>query len=255
MDDRLRLIRDGNGAGEHRFVAPGLFLSFHLGHFLTLEQLTTDGLWSGRCLYGDVKVMLLGEDRTFRHGRPCRFAHFSLDNVRLERYGVPAATLRPHTLLRDPPLRHLVEALLAETATGSTCRLFEDSVVLAIVARLSALNGRNMPPVRRGLGTIKLKRALDLIEGRLAGNISIDELAAAVDMSPSHFSALFTASMGEPPHRYQTRRRVESARDLLLAGSTPANAALAVGFYDQSHLSRHLRRVLGISPSAIRKFR
>jgi AraC-like DNA-binding protein len=45
---------------------------------------------------------------------------------------------------------------------------------------------------------------------------------------------------------------VERARELLVAGVDPSHAAVAVGFYDHSHLARHMRRLLGISPSVLR---
>jgi AraC-like DNA-binding protein len=93
-----------------------------------------------------------------------------------------------------------------------------------------------------------LHRALELIDAKLEDDLSVAALAQACGLSASHFAALFKASAGEPPHRYQTRRRVERARELLLAGESPAAAALAVGFCDQSHLARHMRRVTGHSP-------
>ena len=45
--------------------------------------------------------------------------------------------------------------------------------------------------------------------------------------------------------------RVERARQMLERGADPAAAALAVAFYDQSHLSRHMRRFLGVTPGEI----
>ena len=45
-----------------------------------------------------------------------------------------------------------------------------------------------------------------------------------------------------------TSRRIDLARRLLLDGMPPSLAAAEAGFYDQSHLSRHFRHVLGTSP-------
>jgi len=47
-----------------------------------------------------------------------------------------------------------------------------------------------------------------------------------------------------------TGRRVERARALLLDGQRPAEVAAAVGFYDQSHLTRYFKRYLGTAPSS-----
>jgi AraC-like DNA-binding protein len=50
------------------------------------------------------------------------------------------------------------------------------------------------------------------------------------------------------PHQYLTSRRIDLARRLLLDGVPPALAAAEAGFYDQPHLNRHFRHILGTSP-------
>jgi len=250
MVHQLRLIRDRNDAGEFPVVASGLFLSFQLSHSLDLELRTSDALWSGRSIRGDMKVMLPGEPRTFRHDKPARFAHITIPEPLLADLGGSASRLRPHVILSDAPLRHLLEAWLGETrAEGSTSQLFAEGALQAMLARLLTLNGQREAVPRSRLSKQLLKRALDLIEAKLDEDLSVAMLAHACGLSASHFTALFKASAGEPPHRYQTRRRVERARELLLVGASPAVAAVAVGFCDQSHLARHMRRLTGHSPS------
>jgi AraC family transcriptional regulator len=245
----LRLICDRNEGGEFTFTAPGLYLSFHLGQLLELEQRTSDALWAGRSFRGDVKVMLPGESRTFRHRLPARFAHLTVPPKFLAELGTVPEALRPHVILKDAPLRHLMDALLAEsTAEHPTSRLFAESMAQAIVARLVSLNGGSSREPRSRMPAALFKRALELIEAELSRDLSVPELAQACGLSPSHFTALFKASAGEPPHRYQTRRRVERARELLQGGDSPASAAVAVGFCDQSHLGRHMRRLTGHGP-------
>ena len=56
--------------------------------------------------------------------------------------------------------------------------------------------------------------------------------------------------MGIPPHRYLTGRRLDRARRMLLAGRRPAEVAVEVGFHDQAHLTRHFKRMLGVTPGA-----
>jgi AraC family transcriptional regulator len=253
MIELPRLIRAHNPGGEFPFKAKDLYLSFHLGQSLKLEMRTSDALWSGRSLRGDVKVMLPGEDRTFRHVQGADFAHIAISPALLASFGVEQRRLRPHVILRDRPLRHLFEALLAESEDDSATRLFAEAAAHAIVARLAALNGRPRPEPGRRLPAHLLQRALELLETRLDAELSIAELASACALSASHFSALFKASVGEPPHRYHVRRRVERARELLLLGATPATAAHAVGFFDQSHLARHMRRLIGQSPRQLQR--
>jgi AraC family transcriptional regulator len=253
MNDLPRLIRAHHPGGEFPFKAKDLYLSFHLGQSLKLEMRTSDALWSGRSLRGDVKVMLPGEDRTFRHAQSADFAHIAISPALIATFGVEPRRLRPHVILRDRPLLHLFEALLAESEDDSATRLFAEGAALAIVARLTALNGQAQTEPARRLPPHLLQRALELLEARLDAELSIAELASACALSASHFSALFKASVGEPPHRYHVRRRVERARELLLLGATPATAAHAVGFFDQSHLARHMRRLIGRSPRQLQR--
>jgi AraC-like DNA-binding protein len=79
-------------------------------------------------------------------------------------------------------------------------------------------------------------------------NVSLSELAALVDLSPFHLLRLFRDQVGLPPHEYVTHLRVARARDLLRAGCPLAQVAAAVGFADQSHLNRHFRRIVGVTP-------
>jgi AraC family transcriptional regulator len=244
-----QLIRDRNAGGEFPFVARGVFLSFQLSPALDLELRAADSLWSGRSFRGDIKVMLPGEARTFRHKKAASFAHVTIPQPLLESLDGSLRRLRPHVIVSDLPLRHLMEAWLGESEGGGpTSQLFAEGMVQALLARLAALNGQREPVLRRRMPGQLFKRALELIDARLEDDLSVAALAQACGLSASHFTALFKASAGEPPHRYQTRRRVERARELLIAGESPAAAALAVGFCDQSHLGRHMRRVTGHSP-------
>ena len=54
--------------------------------------------------------------------------------------------------------------------------------------------------------------------------------------------------MGLTPHAYLNHIRVLRARDLLRQGCPIAQAAVNVGFVDQSHLHRHFKRIVGVTP-------
>jgi AraC family transcriptional regulator len=77
-----------------------------------------------------------------------------------------------------------------------------------------------------------------------------------VHLSPFHLARLFKQRLGVSPHRYLVQVRVDNARWLLSAGSgarSLAEIASAVGFADQSHLTRHFKRVTGMTPSQMRR--
>jgi AraC family transcriptional regulator len=73
-------------------------------------------------------------------------------------------------------------------------------------------------------------------------------------MSPHHFARSFKATTGLTPHRYMIHRRVEWAKSLISdTDLTVAEVAAAVGFSNPSHLAHHVRRLLGVSPGALRR--
>jgi transcriptional regulator GlxA family with amidase domain len=100
-----------------------------------------------------------------------------------------------------------------------------------------------------------LRRLQEYIDSHLSEAIELEGLAALAGLSLHHFARAFKTSAGVPPHAYVLRRRVDKARDLLISTDHPvADIALAAGFSDQSHLSRHFRQSVGVSPSAFRRF-
>jgi AraC-like DNA-binding protein len=76
-----------------------------------------------------------------------------------------------------------------------------------------------------------------------------DELSAIAGLSPFHLVRSFTRRFGLPPHAYQIHVRVERARALLTTGMPPVQVASSVGFADQSHFTRHFRRINNVTPA------
>nr|WP_254615125.1 helix-turn-helix transcriptional regulator [Burkholderia pyrrocinia] len=98
-------------------------------------------------------------------------------------------------------------------------------------------------PVSRAIGG-----ALRVIETSFAQPLGLAALAAAAGLSVSRFAARFRSEVGVSPHRYLCLVRIRCAQELLRAGLPPSVVATEVGFFDQSHLCRHFRRVLGRTP-------
>jgi AraC family transcriptional regulator len=97
--------------------------------------------------------------------------------------------------------------------------------------------------------------ALRFLQSRYASEITLNDLAEAVHLSPFHLARLFKQETGASPHQYLIELRVNAARALLDAGSgqrSLAQVASAVGFADQSHLTRHFKRRFGVSPRHLR---
>jgi AraC family transcriptional regulator len=155
----------------------------------------------------------------------------------------------------DAVLAHFAKiARAAVDPAGPATSLFLESMLLVVTRHLgSRFAGLDTPalPVRGGLARWQELRAKDYIEAHLASNVSLLDLAAECQLSPSHFGRAFKRSTGTTPHRWLVERRLARARHLLLrSDQTLAEIAQACGFADQSHLAREFRRMEGAGPSA-----
>lgn len=100
----------------------------------------------------------------------------------------------------------------------------------------------------------RVRRALDIIENRYATPLSVDRLAEAVNLSPSHFAHLFRRETGDSPIRCVEAVRLERARLLLLRTDRRIREIAAdVGFEDPYYFSTRFARRYGRSPSAWRR--
>jgi AraC-like DNA-binding protein len=106
---------------------------------------------------------------------------------------------------------------------------------------------------RRASADIAVRRARDLLHDRLADNVSLDDLATASGLGRFHLARQFRAVFGLPPHAYQTHVRVARAAALIRHGMPLVQVALETGFVDQSHLTRHFTRTVGVSPGRYRQ--
>ena len=103
-----------------------------------------------------------------------------------------------------------------------------------------------------GLEPRAVSLAKELLAARLGEPPSLEELAAAVNLSPFHFARVFRRATGLPPHAWLQQRRLEQARALLRDGCAPLSVALQLGFADQSHLTRQFKQVYGVGPGEYR---
>jgi AraC family transcriptional regulator len=105
----------------------------------------------------------------------------------------------------------------------------------------------------RGLSKQRLQHTLDYIQAHLDEKLSLEEIAAELNLSIYYFCELFTQSMGIPPYKYVLQQRVERAK-LLLKQSKKSLTEIAFecGFAHQSHLNRHFRKLTGVTPKQYR---
>lgn len=95
-------------------------------------------------------------------------------------------------------------------------------------------------------------RLRELLDERVVEGMELREASGLIGAHPAHLVRAFSAAYGIAPHQYLTSLRVGRARRLLLEGQTPSEVAVATGFYDQSHLTRHFRKLVGVPPGRYR---
>ncbi|HEY4491998.1 MAG TPA: helix-turn-helix transcriptional regulator, partial [Acidobacteriota bacterium] len=79
-------------------------------------------------------------------------------------------------------------------------------------------------------------------------NISLSQLTSLTNLDRFYLLRVFANQVGVPPHEFQTQIRIAHARELIRRGHPICDAALRTGFFDQSHLSRHFKRIVGMTP-------
>jgi transcriptional regulator of acetoin/glycerol metabolism/AraC-like DNA-binding protein len=109
------------------------------------------------------------------------------------------------------------------------------------------------PQAHGGLSPAAMRRVREYVDAHLGASMDLAMLAGIAGVSIHHFARGFKQSAGVTPHHYLVQKRVERARDLLAQTDLPmSEIAYAVGFSDQSHLARHFRQMLGVTPGQFR---
>ncbi|MFJ8107527.1 AraC family transcriptional regulator [Streptomyces sp. NPDC096132] len=156
--------------------------------------------------------------------------------------------------LRDPVLRQRVGQLHSALVRPGD-ELEADSRLTLIGERLrDHLRHPAGADVRAPRPDPALARRLrELLDASVVQGIGLEEAARVVQAHPAHLVRAFSGAYGIAPHQYLTARRVDRARRLLLGGVPPGEVAVAAGFYDQAHLTRHFRKLVGVTPGRYRR--
>ncbi len=187
----------------------------------------------------------------------CAFDDSLLSAVREELDGPLPLPVSSRSGLHDHAVSEILNLLFAEVESGGASgTLYAESLAHALAVRFLFL-GEHLPTQSRSTAILpqrKLRNIQDLIESRLAADLTLQELAAEIGYSRSHFLRMFRATTGMTPHRYVLKRRVERARQLLeQVELSIAEVAFSCGFSSQAHLTVAFRNEFGITPAEYRR--
>jgi AraC-like DNA-binding protein len=213
---------------ERRLIRPGQLVAWdfsnaHAGTAVDAQP------WSARLMVVEgADLAALGGDEEDN-----LLANISFPEPVVADPGLASAFLRLHVALEKPTTRLERDQRLAEW-------------LRALIERSSAVRLPRSPLNPRDDRALRL--ACDYLGARPERNVGLDELAAAAGIGKFRLTRLFRERTGLPPHALQVAHRIRAARRLLEAGETIAETAAATGFADQSHLHRHFRHSLGLTP-------
>ncbi len=140
-------------------------------------------------------------------------------------------------------------AALHEVLHGSTQTLAREVALDALIgAILRELTPNAAQPEARPDG--RIADAVDYLDGRVEEDVSLDELCAVTGLRRRQTIEVFRRATGLPPHAWHLQRKIERVKRHLREGMSPAAAAAQTGFADQSHMGRHFRATVGVTPAA-----
>jgi AraC-like DNA-binding protein len=123
------------------------------------------------------------------------------------------------------------------------------TAMLDALSTLLVRYGRTRPDTLQAAACdTRVSAMKEQLTGELAAPLTLAELADAVDLSPFHAARLFTRATGLAPHAWRNQVRLQRSLAPLRAGVPVTEVAAASGFTDQSHFTRHFRRMFGVPP-------
>ena len=212
---------------------------------------------------GDLIIIPRGEPRTWDADGTAEALILSLPPTLTQKtalqdvdYAPACLEFLPRTGHADPLVHAIGQAILGELQSGGLLgTLYLESLfrTLAIhLLRNHAVFAVAPPSTHGRLSAEALRQVRDYVHEHLTNEITLEALGALVHLRPYHFARKFKEATGLPPYQYVLQCRVEQAKTLLVAGEHSISAvAHAVGFAGQSHLTRHVKRTLGVTPGAL----
>lgn len=225
-------------------------------------SLQLNGRWrAGRSLPGEVMIMAANQPNAWEWDDAPDVLHLYVSTALVQQAAAETGCRRHELIdgvgLSDPVIHRIGLDLLGELRSpGLGGDLYGDALAQALAVQLLRAHSsvlQNPLQDAAALPPYKLRRAIEYVDGHLADDLTIEEIARAASVSMFHFAHAFKRATGLPPHQYVIRRRIERAMHLLRHSELPiAQVALAVGFATQSHFTTVFGRICGATPKKYR---
>jgi AraC family transcriptional regulator len=211
---------------------------------------------------GEIAIIPAQITHQLRWKNPGDFTLVMLDPAHIHRIvqssiDVENLELKPQSAILDPFVYQIVQALKSELELGGMGgQVMVESLTTTLcihLLRRYATRKFNIPESRGGLSKAQVRSVMVFIEAHLEQDLSLDAIANLVQLSPHYFASLFKQTVGQSPHQYVLKSRIERSKQLLKQPNLAiAQVAQLVGFQNQSHFTTAFRRIVGCTPKTYR---
>jgi AraC family transcriptional regulator len=229
---------------------------------IQVEEVVDDLTFQGETRPGDINILSAGSDSSCCWDKPIDFFSLNLDPVFLDRiaresegFGSGVVELTQSLHIQDPMLVQVSQWLAQEVRSKNAGgQLYVDSLMnllgVHLLRHYCAIATPSSPET--SIGQTQIQHLLAFLHDHFDQDIALDDLAQLVHISPAHLRRVFKQATGVAPHQYLLQLRVDRAKALLQSGNhSIRDVALQVGFADQSHLNRHFKKYLGVTPKQV----
>jgi AraC family transcriptional regulator len=215
---------------------------------------------------GDIAIIPAGITHSCSWDIPAQFMVLAIEPTLLKQVGQDWVNpdqieLQPQFMSKsDPFIQSILATLKAEAAIGGMAsHLLIDSLKTALAVHLLrhyCVTRPKLSSYSQGLSQVTLALVKEYINNHLDQDLKLSEISAIAQLSPYHFLRLFKQSMGITPHQYILQCRLDQAKYLLQhTHLSLVEIATRTGFCDQSHLTRHFKHVIGVTPKQLLQVR
>jgi AraC family transcriptional regulator len=174
--------------------------------------------------------------------------------------GAPKWNWKENGSYDDPVLSHLLRALIPAIRNPDVKDIFFGDLILQAASRHIGQRYGDLPPSQesfsRALSKREESRAKDVLEDRIGGDVTLEEVASACRVPTDNFVSMFEWATGMPPHRWLVLQRIDRAKSKLLnSDDSPTEIAAACGFDGEGEFMRVFALETGMSPEQWRGHR
>lgn len=138
-----------------------------------------------------------------------------------------------------------------EISHHSNCSLTrQEAVYSAFETLITRYGKRSGQTATNTMAMAPIQRSLEYMEENFSQPLYMEDIAEQVGLSQYYFMRQFKAQTQMTVHKHLKQLRLNSAKKLLTNGMSISDAAVEVGFYDQSHFTNSFRQVFGVTPKS-----